>query len=191
MAEYAIIERLLSEGIVFLDTGGTDIVNKLILLFVIEKMDIPVTENTLVEMCTSWNVWMPYMDCKQALAQLLDTGFICQEVHDKTTYFSLTNDGRLCLANFFTRIPTSLRMEISEYINEHRMYFRRKQEYFKNFYQNSDGTCTVMLKIYDPIKPTLDIKMRVANRKTANQIYKKWEEKAALVYSTLYELLID
>lgn len=174
-----------------MDVKDDEISNKLILLFVIENMDIPVTENTLVEMCTSWNVWLTYMDCKQALAQLLETGFLCQETHNKVTYYSLTNDGRTCLANFFMRIPTSLRMEISEYVEEHRMYFRRKQEYFKNFYQNSDGTCTVMLRIYDPIKPTLDIKMRVANRKTANQIYHKWEEKAALVYSTLYELLID
>ncbi|MBR7110949.1 MAG: DUF4364 family protein [Clostridia bacterium] len=51
--------------------------NKLILLFVFEKMEIPVSEETLVELCSSDNEWIPnYLECKETLVQLLDAGFV-------------------------------------------------------------------------------------------------------------------
>ena len=42
---------------------GETSVNKLILLFVFDKMESPLSERTLVDMCTSSNDWLNYMDC--------------------------------------------------------------------------------------------------------------------------------
>ena len=174
-----------------MELSGTSTLNKLVLLFVFDKMDVPITENTIMEMCTYSNNWFTYMDCKQALAQLLETGFIYQSTHEQNIYFSITPDGRMCLANFYMRIPTSLRTEITEYIKENRMTFRRKQEYFRTYNKNADGTYTVQLKIIDPVSTTLEIKLNVANRHKAKTVLNKWEEKAAQVYYALYEMLID
>ena len=55
-------------------TGNTTI-NKLILLFVFDKMEIPLTENTVIEMCSSRNTWITYMECTEALGQLIEAGF--------------------------------------------------------------------------------------------------------------------
>ena len=48
-----------------------------------------------------------------------------------------------------------------------------------------------VLKILAPVQPMLELKFVVPDRKTANKIYKKWEEKAADVYSVIYENLCD
>lgn len=174
-----------------MELSGETTVNKLILLFVFDKMDVPITENTIIEMCTSRNMWLTYMDCKQAMAQLLETGFIYQSTHDRNSYYSITPDGRMCLAMFYMQIPTSLRSDITEYIKENRMTFRRKQEYSGTYYKNADGTYTVLLKIIDPVQTTLEIKLNVANRHTAKSVYEKWKDKAAQVYYTLHDVLID
>ena len=50
--------------------------NKLLLLFVFDKMEIPLSENTLIDLCCQTNNWITYMDCKQALLQLIDLGLI-------------------------------------------------------------------------------------------------------------------
>ena len=71
------------------------------------------------------------------------------------------------------------------------MTFRRKQEYSGTYYKNADGTYTVILKIVDPIQTTLEVKLNVANRHTAKNVYEKWKDKAAQVYSSLQEALID
>ena len=169
------------------DTTG----NKLIMLFVFDKMDFPVMEDTLLNICSMGNPWIPWMECKETVSQLLDAGFIFQSVHENKIYYSMTPDGRACLSHFYTRIPSSLRSEITEYVKENRLSYRRKQEYFRNYYKNADGSYTVQLKIMDPTQTTLEIKLNVSNRQTAKAVYNKWEDKAAQVFYSLHEQLID
>lgn len=165
--------------------------NKLILLYVFETMDVPITANTIIEMCTSLNAWLSYMDCTITINQLQESGFIYRSNKEKNSYYNITADGRQCLSLFYTRIPSSLRAEITEYIKENRMSIRRKQEYYHNYYKNNDGTYTVQLKIVDPVQTTLEIKLNVANRNTAKAVCSKWEAKAAQIYGHLHEELID
>ena len=175
-----------------MDLSGNTTINKLILLFVFDKMEIPLTENTVIEMCSSRNSWVSYMECTEALGQLIEAGFIyCPENSQKDNYYTITPDGRMCLAHFFIRIPTSLRGEITDYIRDNRMHFRRKQEYFRDYFMNADGSYTVRLKIHDPDKAVLDLQLNVANKYIAKSVYNKWEEKAAQVYSALHDLLIE
>ena len=173
--------------------------NKLILLYVFEAMDVPLTGKTILEMCTSINLWLTYMDCTLAVAQLQESGLIFRSSKEKTdeggiitdAYYSITPDGRMCLDHFYTKIPSTMRTEITEYVKANRMAYRRKQEYYRNYYKNPDGTYTVHLKIVDPVQTTLELKLNVTNRDRAKQVYNKWEEKAAQIYYFLHEELID
>ena len=55
---------------------GEAFVTKLILLFVFDKMECPLSENTVIDMCCSSNDWISYMDSKPILNKLLDEAFI-------------------------------------------------------------------------------------------------------------------
>ena len=57
---------------------GETSVNKLILLFVFDKMETALSERTIVEMCTAGNTWLNYMDCMELLPRLVDDGVICR-----------------------------------------------------------------------------------------------------------------
>ena len=173
--------------------------NKLILLYVFETMDVPITGKTIIEMCSSRNLWLTYMDCTMAVNELLDSGLIYRSCKEKIVesgiisdaYYNITPDGRQCLDHFYTRIPSTLRSEITEYVKENRMAYRRKQEYYRNYYKNNDGTYTVHMKIVDPVQTTLELKLNVTNRETAKAVYNKKKEKAAQIYYFLHEELID
>ena len=177
------------EGSMKLEDNST--LNKLILLYVFEEMDVPVTQGTITLMCTSLNTWLPYMDCIVILNALKDSGFIMEFSHDKEPFFSITADGRSCLNNFYTRIPSTLRNEISEYIKETRMTYKRKQEYHHKYHKNPDGTYSVHLSISDPIQTTLELKLNVSNRSIAKHITNNWEKKASQIYMRIHEDLID
>ena len=171
-------------------------VNALLLLFVFDKMDIPLTEKIIAEIVCTRNNWISYMDYKQALTMLIDKKWISQvvpSVPDADTYYNLTVDGRVCLSHLFFNIPSSIRAEVTEFVNEHRMNCRREQEYLADYSPNADGSYTVMLRIADvaiPNQSILEINMCVENRQTATTIYKKWKEKAAEIYSLIYDNLI-
>lgn len=166
-------------------------INKLIILFVFDKMESALSERTIVDMCSTSNEWMGYMDCVNVIHKLIDDNFICAVSEDEDTLYSITPDGRETLANFYINIPKSVREEISRFVKMNSAKYKNRQECRSDYYQNKDGTYTVYLKILAPIQPMLELKFVVPDRKTASTIYKKWEEKAANVYSAIYENLCD
>lgn len=164
---------------------------KLILLYVFDQMEIPVTSETLNEMCCSQNNWLTYMTLTEILPELVDARFVVSCPSSGEDYFKITQEGRDCLNYFFYKVPSSIRKEISSYIKKNRISYKRKQEYFKDYCKNKDGTYTVTLKIIDPTCSKLELKLNVPNRAEAITVYKKWNECASDVYSAIYQILIE
>jgi predicted transcriptional regulator len=164
---------------------------KLILLYVLDQMEIPVTSETLNEMCCSQNNWLSYMTLTEVLPELVDARFVSACTNAGTDYYKITQEGRDCLNYFFMKIPSSIRKDIGSYIKKNRQTYKRKQEYFRDYYKNRDGTYTVNLKIIDPTCSKLELKLNVANRAEAITVFKKWNESASDVYSAIYKILIE
>jgi hypothetical protein len=164
-------------------------IQKLIILFVFEKMAIPLEESTILDLCTSDNNWLSYMDCKQYIAELLETNLIYRV--PKSEYLNITQDGISCLALFFTRIPSHIRDEITQFTRENRMRYKRRQSYFCDYSKNADGTYTVVMKVNNDISTLMELKLVVANRQLAKYLYKSWVDKASITYSLIHETLLD
>ncbi len=171
---------------------GETSVNKLILLFVFDKMESALSERTVLEMCTAVNGWLNYMDCKELMPRLLEDGFLCRiSSAVEEPLYTITSDGRDSLNSFYINIPKSIRDEISAFIKKNSGKLRNRQECKSDYYQNVDGTYTVFVKILAPVQPMLELKFVVPDKKTAQNIYKNWEHKASELYSAIYETLVD
>ena len=171
---------------------GETSINKLIVLFVFDKMESPLSESTIVEMCTEVNAWLNYIDCVELIPKLLDNGFICPITSaEEEPLYTITSDGRESLNNFYINIPKSIRDEISTYVKKNSEKPRNKQECKAKYKQNVDGTYTVFVKILAPVQPMLELKFVVPDKKTAQSIYKGWENKASELYSAIYDTLVD
>lgn len=167
-------------------------INKLIILFVFDKMETALSERTVVEMCTTANNWLNYMDCMDLLPRLVDDGFLLRISNsEEESLYAITSDGRESLNNFYIMIPKSIRTEITTFIKNNSGKLRNRQECKSDYFQNVDGTYTVYLKILAPVQPMLELKFVVPNKKTAQRIYKNWESKASDLYSAIYETLVD
>lgn len=170
-------------------------INKLIFLFVMDKMEIPLTEDSIIDICTSRNNWLKYMDCKDVMWQLLDVGYIAKTVNEDATIYNITHEGRNCLSlsNFYLKIPISTREEITAFAKENRMDFKRSQEYIGKYFKNNDGSYTTALKIKDPLQSQnmFEIKIVLPSRKSAVNATKKWQKKAPQIFENVYEILCD
>jgi hypothetical protein len=131
------------------------------------------------------------MDCKPIVNKLIDEGFIYNMASYGEPLYTITPEGRYCLAEFYIKIPSSTRESISSFIKQNRAHYRRKQECTADYYMNKDSTYTVYLKINDLSQPLMELKFNVPNRQIAKSIYKKWEEKAGNLYAIIYEHLVD
>ncbi len=169
-------------------------VQKLKLLFLLEKMEIPLTENNIVDICTSRNDWFTYLDLKEALCELVKIGFVYPEKCDNNEErYTITFDGRNCLSHFYYRIPKDIREKMTTYSQENRMNLKRSQEYVSEYSKNGDTTYTVTLKIKEPElgTPLLEIKLKTPNRASAIETTKKWTDKAPQIYENIYDNLLD
>ena len=169
--------------------SGDSKIQKLVILFVFEKMAIPLTEATVLDVCSSENDWISYMECKQYLSELIDTNLVYRV--PKSDCLNITQDGISCLALFFTRIPSSIRDEITAYARDNRMRFKKRQSYFCDYSKNADGTYTVIMKINNESTPLMELKLVVANRQLAKFLYKSWVDKASQTYALLHDTLLD
>ncbi len=164
-------------------------IQKLIVLFVFEKMAIPLEESTVLDLCTSDNNWLSYIDCKQYLDELLETNLLYRV--PRSDYISITQDGISCLSLFFPRIPSHIREEITNYTRENRMRYKRKQQYFCDYSKNSDGTYTVIMKIKNDITTLMELRLIVNDRQTAKYIFKNWTEKASETFALIHDTLLE
>ncbi|MCL2621877.1 MAG: DUF4364 family protein [Firmicutes bacterium] len=169
-------------------------VNKLILLFVFEKMEIPLTENSLLDITTSRNTWLSYMDFKDTMWQLIENNFVYRfSKHSAECLYTITQDGRMCLSHFYTKIPASIREEIINFTRDNKYEVRRVQEYTNDYFKNADGSHTVIFRIREPQtnEHVLEIRTKTATRHAAIQACQKWKDKAAHVYETIFNMLIQ
>lgn len=164
-------------------------VDKLIVLFVMETMESPLQNDTLTDICDT-NNWVRYMECKQCISDLVDCNFLVNISKNSTPLYVLSNDGRECLKHFFTKIPLTIRDDIKLHIKEHSQLYRKKQEYFSDYFKNSDGSYTVILKINTPAQPLLELKLCVNNKNTAKWLYRSWIDKAPTAYEVIYDTLL-
>ncbi len=168
--------------------------NKLIILFVMEKMEMPLTENSIIEICSVKNAWVNYMDCLDLLYQLSESKLIyktaCKEGEMR---YDLTYEGRDCLSYFYKRIPIALRDEIVDFSKRNRLSIKQSQEYYANYTDADDGSYIVTMRIYESLisTPLFEIKVKAPTRQSAEEACKKWRQSAPNIYEYIFDKLIN
>lgn len=164
--------------------------DKIIILYVLDSIEIPLSMDTLTDICYG-NNWVEYMDFKQCVYDLIESNFIVNISKNATKLYVLSSDGKDCLRHFFTEIPLSKRDAIKTHIRENRANYRRKQDYFSDYYRNDDGSFTVVMRINTPSQPLMDLKLCVQSKATAKWLYKSWINKAPIIYEMLNQYLVE
>ena len=106
------------------------ILDKLTMLFVVDKMEITLTEDSILDICSVKNEWIKnYMDCKAIIHDLVDTNLFYKLGNESEgkELFALTYEGRECLSYLYRRLPLAKREEISQYIQANRLTVKSSQ----------------------------------------------------------------
>ncbi len=189
MLKYIEMEKLLTDK-------EQVVLDKLTMLFVIDKMEIPLTEDSILDICSVKNSWIKnYMDCKAIIHELVDSQLLSKigNVEEGKELFALSYEGRECLAHLYKRIPLSSREEISQYLQANRLNVKSAQEYSATYVKNNDGSYNVTLQIYEPLRtsPMFELHIKAPSRQSANEAIHKWKSQAPNIYEMIFENLIN
>ncbi len=170
------------------------VTNKLIIMFVMEKMEMPLTENSIIEICSVKNNWVNYMDCLDLLYQLSEAKLVYKtECKEGEMRYNLTFEGRECLSYFYTRVPSDMQTEITEFSKANRLSIKQSQEYYANYTDADDGSYLVTMRIYESLitSPLFEIQIKAPTRQAAEEACKKWRQSAPNIYEYIFENLVN
>ena len=113
------------------------------------------------------------------------------DVYRRERKFFRAGFQRFSYQRIAARLNCSLFDSITEHVKKNRLIYRRKQDYSSDYFKNSDGTYTVVLKIESVTVPLLELKLNVQNRNTAKWIFKHWSDKALSIYELIHDNLVE
>ncbi|MBR4270851.1 MAG: DUF4364 family protein [Clostridia bacterium] len=178
-----------------MEFSNDDFETKLMLLYVLEQIEIPLTEQLILDICTTRNDWINYMECVSVFHDLLRDGFIytIDDEQSKRCRYSLTVKGRSALSIYYEEVPEAVRGQISDFCKTNRMYFKRLQEYVADYTKNNDGSYMVILRIIESSssEPMFEVKINLPSRADALHAVECWTSKAPSFYEFVYSNLIN
>lgn len=164
--------------------------NKLLLLYLIDKMDIPLSNSQISQFALEEN-YMNYFSLQQSLSEMVQVNYLDTAQENNTTRYTITDQGLLSLEYFEKHIPIAIRNKINNYVLENRRNLKKDYEITANyFYDHNNNEFVVKCGVYENSTTLMEINVSVVSRDQAKLIAKNWKSNVNLLYSNVLEQLI-
>ncbi len=162
---------------------------KLMILFMLDHLDFPLTNSQLCEFFINRN-YASYFQLQQALNELSDTKFLQSDRIRNTTRYTITPSGQEALRLFQSKIAKSIQEEILDYFKEHKFKLRREINVTADYYPLKSGEYMVEAFIKERGVTLMDIKLNVVSKEQAIAVCDNWSERSDAVYARVMETLL-
>ena len=164
--------------------------NKLLLLYLVEKMDIPLSTGQIHQFVLE-ETSTHYFDCQQCLCEMLEDGYLEATVENNKTRYTITDIGITTLEYFEKRIPLFIRNKINKYVHDNRKYVKRDYETTANYFKDIlTGDYTVKCGVYDDVAMLMEINLTVVSRDHAKNICENWRTNVTKLYGSILNNLV-
>ncbi|GAB6086811.1 DUF4364 family protein [Alkaliphilus crotonatoxidans] len=162
---------------------------KLLLLYIFEKLEIPITHSQITDFVLE-NDLMNYFMFQQFFSELQESGFIIEE-HKEQQQFIITDKGRNTLKYFINRLSREQLEKIDHLLSIKKKQLLKRAEVEADYVKLDENDVLVTLKVIERDTPLINISLNVANTKQAKIICQNWKENTQKIYSNLISMLIE
>jgi len=164
--------------------------NKLILLYLIDKIDIPLSHSQISQFALGESI-MNYFELQECLGEMIESDYLETATENNTTRHTLTEQGQQTLELFETHIPLHLKNKINNFILENRRSIKRDYETSANYFKDTNtGDFIVKCGLYEDEKMMMEINISVVSREHAKLICSNWKQNLATLYGDILSTLI-
>lgn len=163
--------------------------NKLILLYIIDKINVPVSNLQITKLILE-NKFMNYFFLQQYLNELCSSGFLHQKEEDSKTFYSITESGKQTLNYFINLIPTGIKGRIDNTIFSIRKKIKNETHITADFIPERENEYIVSCKVHEDDFSLIDLKITVGTKNDARRICRNWEKYSHEIYPEIINILI-
>lgn len=168
---------------------GTQNLYKLIILYMLERVDFPLTTSQISEFIIEEG-YTDFFKVQKCLSELKTSGLIREENTHKRTLYHLTDDGAETLNFFHKEISADIRSDIKNFFKEKKYELKTEAAVQANYYENVNHEFTVRCQIIERGTPLLDISITVPSESEAEKMSNNWTAKNEEVYALIMEKLL-
>ena len=162
---------------------------KLIVLYLLKLVDLPLTNTQLTEFLIDGG-YADYFRSQQAVSELVEAGLISVEKIRNISRYHLAEDGAHTLECFLRDIPYAIRIEAQEYLKQHSIDIKNENSVLADWTITEDGTCMVTCRVQEGKETLLSVSMNVVSTEAAEELCRRWPDASGEIYAFLIEKLL-
>lgn len=162
---------------------------KLIILFMLDKVDFPLTNAQISDFILEKG-YTNYFHIQQSVSALQDNDFITTETIRNSSYLRITDAGREVLGYCLSDISPAIQQEIMDYLQEHRYQLRDEVSVVADYYEEKKDEFIVRCIAKDGNTNVIELNLNVASEEEASTICNNWQEKSQEIYAYLIQHLL-
>lgn len=167
----------------------TLILYKLIILFMLDKVDFPMTNAQISDFILE-KEYTNYFHIQQSISALQDNNFITTETIRNSSYLRITEAGRDVLGYCLSDISQTIQQEIIDYLQEHRYELRDEVSVVADYYEEKKDVFITRCIAKDGNTNVIELNLNVASETQASTICNNWQEKSEEIYAYLIQQLL-
>ncbi|EOC99500.1 DUF4364 family protein [Caldisalinibacter kiritimatiensis] len=164
--------------------------HKLLLLYILDRIDIPMTNSDITQLVLE-NNYMNYFMVQQFLSELVASKFLEFTTKDGNEYYHLSKAGSETLNFFIDRIPKEVKEKIDTMTEKKKEEMIKETQIIGNYYKKNDAEYIVNLKVIENDITLFNLSLNVVSNKQAKMICKKWKENPQDIYKKILDLLTN
>lgn len=162
---------------------------KLIILYILDKMDFPITNTELTRFIIDKG-YTDYITIQDTIAELIEDGYIETEKTHNAFLYRISVSGKETLSYFYTKISVDIRDDIDEYLSKNEYQLREMVATSADYYEQKKDEIIVELRIVERESELVHINLLVTSSKEADTICNRWKECSADIYGHLITTLL-
>lgn len=162
--------------------------NKLILLYLIDRINVPVSNLQIIKMILE-NKFMNYFLLQQFLNELLDSKFIEARTDGEKATYRITQAGKQSLEYFSGLIPPGIKGRIDNSISGIRKKIKNETLITADFVPESENEFIAKCKVGEDNFSLMEINVTVGTRNDARTICNNWKKHSQEIYAEIIGIL--
>ncbi|NMM63178.1 DUF4364 family protein [Clostridium sp. P21] len=164
--------------------------NKLLLLFIFEKIKFPVSNNQITQIILE-NNFINYFTLQQYLNELLSSNFLKYTNETGNHRLIITEKGIRVLSLFVNRISEDKIKAVKDYLSKKLSSIKKEVTITADYTIGKNDNFIVNLKAVENDSILIDIKLNVGSNKDAKDLCHKWKNNSSDLYNKIIQLLIN
>jgi len=168
--------------------------SKIMLLFLIDKMDIPMSNSQITQFALE-EKYLNYYNVQLYLSEMVSIGYLDSSQDNNTTRYTITEEGMQALEAFIHYIPPGIRARILKYVSENRKSVKQDFEIVANHFYDFEKKeyivkCGVYEGVYEEDRMLMELNLTVVTKEQALAICNNWKNNVENLYGQIIGIVM-